>query len=73
MKLSIKAKPGAKKDSVEKIDETHYNISVRARAADGKANRAILKMLAKELGVAASSITIVAGMMRREKRVEVRQ
>nr|WP_306267327.1 DUF167 domain-containing protein [Pararhizobium sp. IMCC3301] len=38
---------------------------------DGKANRAVLKLLAKELGVAKSSLTIIRGATERNKWVQI--
>jgi len=37
----VRAKPGAKRPEIEKIDEAHYAVAVREPAREGKANRAI--------------------------------
>lgn len=44
-------------------------IRVSAAPTDGKANAAVIKLLAKELGVARSSIEIVSGETSRHKRI----
>jgi uncharacterized protein (TIGR00251 family) len=46
-------------------------VSVQAPAVDGKANEAVIKELAKALGVKARSIQIVQGELSRDKRVVV--
>jgi uncharacterized protein YggU (UPF0235/DUF167 family) len=44
---------------------------VAAPPEGGKANKALVKLLAKRLAVAASAVTIVAGATRRRKRLRV--
>lgn len=65
-------KTGAKDDSVV-YDETAslYLVSVKARPIEGEANAAVVKLLAKELGVPKTSIAFVSGARSRVKRFEV--
>ena len=44
---------------------------VAAPAFDGRANRALCRLLAKRLGVGPSSVTIVRGQRSRDKLVQV--
>ena len=44
---------------------------VAARAVDGAANNALLRLLARELNVAPSSVSIVRGATARTKVIEV--
>lgn len=44
-------------------------VRVAAAPADGEANAAVIKLLAKELGVARSEIEIVSGETSRHKRI----
>ena len=46
-------------------------VRVRAAPADGAANKALIRTLAAELGVAPSRLEIVAGTASRSKRVAV--
>ena len=71
MKIFVRAKTGAKKAGIQKIDDTHFVVAVCERPTDGRANRVILRLLAKELGIAPSCLTIVKGMTSREKVVEI--
>lgn len=50
---------------------TLLKIRVTTVPEDGKANRAVLKLLAKEPGVAKSSLTIIPGAAGRNKRVRI--
>lgn len=45
---------------------------VTAPPVDGKANKALCKLIAKRLGVAPSRVTVARGEKSREKLVEVR-
>lgn len=42
MRIFVKAKPSASHESVEKIDETHYEVAVTEPPIQGRANRAII-------------------------------
>jgi uncharacterized protein YggU (UPF0235/DUF167 family) len=69
-KISIKAKPGAKTPGIIEKDG-QLIVAVKERAADGKANRAVEKAIAKHFGVAPSRVRIIAGHTAREKIVEI--
>ncbi|MFH1346712.1 MAG: DUF167 domain-containing protein [Spirochaetota bacterium] len=71
MKIFVKAKPAAEKEEILKIDETHYMISVKAPATDGKSNRAIIKVLARHFDVGVSCVNILSGHTSRQKIVEI--
>lgn len=62
----LKVVPRAGRDAIE---ETESGLQVRVTAApeDGKANRAVQKLLAKALGVAPSRLELVRGATSREK------
>ena len=78
MKIFIKAKPGAKKERITdntdlfgRGSERHLVVSVKERAVDGAANRAIEKAIAEYLKVAPSRVRIVSGQTSRDKVVEI--
>jgi uncharacterized protein len=60
VKISVKAKPGAKVAQVKDV-EGGLHVAVKEPAAGGKANRAIEKAVARHLGVAPSRVSIVSG------------
>ena len=68
--LSLRVVPGAK---VEKavIENGALKIWLRTAPEDGKANKAVLAILAKLLGISISQLEITHGQTARDKRVRV--
>lgn len=71
MKIHITAKPNAKKNEVEKIDETHYKVSIKASPKEGRANEAVIEALHEYFRRPRSSISIVSGLSSRHKVIEI--
>ena len=71
MKIIVKAKPGAKHEKIEKMDDYTYVVSVKALPIDGKANAAIVKLLATHFDVSPSLVEIISGYMARTKVIEI--
>ncbi|OGE79555.1 MAG: hypothetical protein A2751_00480 [Candidatus Doudnabacteria bacterium RIFCSPHIGHO2_01_FULL_46_14] len=71
MKIFVKVKAGAKENRVKKTDETHFAVSVKARAHDGQANRAVIEVLAEYFGISKTAVGIISGQASRTKRVEI--
>ncbi len=60
-KITVLAKPASKTNQVEQIDATTYLVRTTAPAQKGRANQAILKLLAKHLHLSRSQLVLVAG------------
>ncbi|MBP9751267.1 MAG: DUF167 domain-containing protein [Candidatus Moranbacteria bacterium] len=71
MKISVKVRPNAKKESVEQMHDGSFFVSVKAPATEGKANARLVKVLAKHFDTAPSCVSIVSGISSRVKRVEI--
>ncbi len=71
MKIVVKAKPNAKETKVEKIDDSHFMVSVKEPPISGMANRAIVKVLAEYFGVIPFRVKIVSGFTSRQKIIEI--
>lgn len=69
--IFVKAKPNAKKESIEKIDDTHFLLSVKEPAKEGRANEAVVKILAEYFDVPVSRIHLVSGFSSRQKKFEI--
>ncbi len=72
MKIFVKVKPNSKEESVKKLSETNFEICVKEPPVKGKANVAIIKVLAKRFGVPISSVNIIIGHTSRQKIVEIK-
>ena len=69
--ISIKLKPGAKKDTIDIKDDRTVAISVTSRPVEGKANEHLIKLLSTILHVSKSSCTILHGSKSRNKVVAI--
>lgn len=69
--LQLKVVPGASRDEITGWLGEALKVKVSAPPEKGKANRAVLKLLAKLLGVSKSSITIVSGETSQQKVLEI--
>nr|WP_255453094.1 DUF167 family protein [Phyllobacterium sp. SYP-B3895] len=72
----VRLTPKSAKDAVEGVAlaaDLHAHLKVRVRAVpeDGKANAALEKLLAKELGVATGEVALVAGATSRLKQIKI--
>lgn len=71
MKIHVLVKTKARTDLIQKIDETHYSVSVHAAPHDGEANEAIIATLAMYFGIAKSRVTLVRGHRSKQKTFEI--
>ncbi len=70
--VRIKVVPGASRSRVVGLLGDRLKVAIAAPAEGGKANRAIVRLLAKHLGVRTADVSIVAGQSRAQKTVHVR-
>jgi len=70
MKIAVSVKPGAREEKIEKRGG-EFIVSTRARAEEGKANKAAIKIIARYFGVVSSRVEIVSGYASRKKRIEI--
>ena len=67
----VKVQPGASKNEIVGVQEDALKIRISAPQLEGKANKALISFLAKELGVKKSEIEIVSGHTSRIKTIRV--
>jgi uncharacterized protein len=70
-RISVRLTPRGGRDALDGWDGDVLRVRVSAVPVDGKANDALVRLLAKALGVAPSQVTLVAGAQSRVKVVEV--
>jgi len=72
VRYSITIKPNSTKGPlVETQDDGSLLVYIREPAVEGKANTALIELLAKHFGVAKSRIVIVRGHTSRNKIIEI--
>jgi uncharacterized protein len=69
--VHVQVKPSAKTDAVERLDDGKLRVSVKATPQEGKANAAVVKLLAKHFGVPQRAVMLKRGASSREKVFEV--
>ena len=69
--LSLRVVPGAKVEKTT-IENGALKIWLRTAPEDGKANKAVLAILAKLMGISVSQLEITHGQTARDKRVRVK-
>jgi len=70
-RISVRLTPRGGHDAIEGWNGDVLRVRVSAAPVDGKANDALVRLLAKALGVAPSRVTLVTGAQARVKVVEV--
>ena len=71
MRIYIKVIPRSSQNKIEKLSEGEYRVHLTAPPVEGKANEALVKLLAEHFGVAKSAIEIVGGKSSSRKMVDV--
>jgi uncharacterized protein (TIGR00251 family) len=74
--LTVRLTPRGGRDSIDGIEEmadgrSVLKVRVRAAPSDGAANDALVRLLAKSLGIPLRQVTLVAGATARIKRIEI--
>ncbi len=71
MKIGIKVIPRSSREEIVKTDDG-YLVRVKAQPKEGKANEAVIKLVAEHFGVTRSQVCITSGLSGRNKIVEIR-
>lgn len=69
--ISVRVQPRASRDRIAGWRDGVLRVSVSAPPLEGRANAAVLELLADRLGVAKSRLRIVRGLSSRDKAVAV--
>jgi len=70
-RIWVSVKPQARRGEIKKIGDGEYVASVPAPAREGKANRALIKLLADYFSLPKSAVKIIRGETSRRKLVEI--
>jgi uncharacterized protein (TIGR00251 family) len=69
--LQVRVTPGAREAAIGEWREGILHVKVREPADKGKANEAVIKLVAKRLGVPARAVTLKSGGAARTKLLSV--
>ncbi len=70
MKYSITVKPGSSQEKIIETSPGELVVYLRAKAHDGEANNALIKLLSKYYKVPKTSIKIIRGAKSKSKIIE---
>lgn len=69
--VALRVQPRAQPEGLAGVREGRLVVRVGAAPLDGRANDAVVRLLAKALGVPRATVALVAGERSRDKRVRV--
>ncbi|HXG58982.1 MAG TPA: DUF167 domain-containing protein [Thermoanaerobaculia bacterium] len=69
--ITVKVKPNARLSAISRDEDGTFTVRVKSPPTDGRANEELLALLARELGVAKSKLSIRSGAASRVKRVQI--
>jgi uncharacterized protein (TIGR00251 family) len=70
--LRVHVRPGASRPGLTGLHGGALAVRVGARPAEGAANREVVTVLARALGIAPAALELAAGARGRDKRIRVR-
>jgi len=70
--LNVHVQPGARRAQLRGVHGDAVKIAIGEAAQDGKANKAIIRVIAKVFNLSISDVEITSGMTSRRKRVLLR-
>ena len=70
MKIQVKVKPNSRTEELSREGDS-FMVKVKEPPKEGKANQAVIKLLAHHFGVPQSQVRILSGFRSRNKVIEV--
>lgn len=70
--LPVRAQPGARKNEIRGTQDGMLKVSVTQSPEKGKANKALIALLSKELSLRKSQLELIAGETSQQKQILVR-
>ena len=70
MRIQVKVKPNSRNEEVSQEGDS-FIVKVKEPAKEGKANQAVIKLLAKRFGIPKSQVRMLSGFKSKNKVVEV--
>lgn len=71
MRIFIKVKASAGEEKVEKIGDNRFAVFVKEPTEKNRANKAVIKVIAKHLGISKNRVSIISGLVSKNKVIEI--
>ncbi|MCM8762774.1 MAG: DUF167 domain-containing protein [Candidatus Omnitrophica bacterium] len=71
MRISVKVRPNAKQQRVEQIAQNSFLVWVKEKPVEGKANQAVVRILAQYFGIPQSSVNLLKGQNSKQKLFDI--
>jgi hypothetical protein len=71
MKILVRVKPNSREETLTALADGSWLAKVKAPAQEGKANAALVALLAKHFAVSKSQVSLVVGQRGRQKIFEI--
>jgi len=65
--LDVRVKPNSSREEVEGVVDGRLVVRVKAPPVEGRANKALTRLLSRELGISPSSVEVIRGLKSRDK------
>ena len=69
--LKVKVKPGAREEMLSQLEDGSWLAAVKAPPVDGKANAALIALVARQFGLRKAQVSIRSGASGRMKLVQL--
>jgi uncharacterized protein len=73
MLIKVKVFAGCKKDEIVKKKDDEFEVRVKEKAEQGRANKAVIKVLADYFKIDESKIKLIKGFKERNKIFEIKE
>jgi hypothetical protein len=71
MLINIKVKTGSSRNEIVKDNESNWRVFLSQQPQDGKANKKLIELIAKDVGVAKGRVVIDQGLKSKHKTVQI--
>jgi uncharacterized protein (TIGR00251 family) len=73
MQIKVKVFAGCESDEIVKKKDNEFEVRVKEKAEEGRANRAVIKVLANYFKIDESMIRLIKGFKERNKIFEIKE
>jgi len=72
MLIKVKIFPGIRKEEVTEKTEGVFDVKVKEKAEQGKANKRLVELLSRHFRVSENQVKVISGLKRRNKIISIK-